>query len=70
MPLAEAITKILAELIVIFALNLFPFRRLKSIDGTLKLLRRDLRYHAGRLDYHERRIDRHDAHAGISTKDA
>lgn len=73
MPLAEAILKILAELIVVSALNLLPFRRLRSIDATLKALRRDLRrirdQHGRRLDQHERRIDRHDENAGINTKE-
>jgi len=68
--LAETVTKILAELIVIFALNWLPFRRLKSIDRTLKGLRHDLRHVRVRLDRHERRIDRHDDHAGINTKGA
>lgn len=60
-PLADAAIKILAEMIVICAINALPFRRLKSIDETLKGLRRDTR----RI---ERRIDAHDRHAGIDTR--
>lgn len=67
--MSEAIIKILAELIVIFALNWVPFRQLKAIHRTLKGVRRDLRRVSARLDRHERRLDRHDAHAGINTKD-
>lgn len=65
----DAIMKILAELIVISVLNWLPFRRLKSIDATLKGLRRDLRRTGKRLDHHERRLDRHDVELEINTKD-
>lgn len=67
--MAEALIKILAELIVVSALNLLPFRRLKSIDVSLKGLRRDLRRTRNNVGYCHRRIDRHDDHAGISTRD-
>jgi hypothetical protein len=77
--MADALTKILAELIVLSVFNWFPMRRMKSIERTLKGMRRDLhrgrRWTAGgfarhrrRLDDHERRLDRHDEHAAIDTK--
>ncbi|HEX5442661.1 MAG TPA: hypothetical protein VFW87_02480, partial [Pirellulales bacterium] len=72
-PIVEALTKILAELIVLSTINLFPLRRLRSIDRNIKGLRRDHRHlrsrHGRRLNDHERRIDRHDEHAGIDTRD-
>lgn len=68
--------KFSAELIVLSLINLLPFRRLRSIEKTLKGLRHDLRRarrssvrHRTRLDDHERRIDRHDAALDLDTKE-
>ena len=64
-PIAQAVIIILAEAIVAGLVNVLPSltssRRLKSIDATLKGLRRDLRRTAKRIDLHDQR-------AGIDTR--
>lgn len=65
------IVTLIFELIVLSLLNWIPYRRWRSIDGTLKAVRRDLRRsrrsclrgrraHEQRLDVHDRRLDRID----------
>lgn len=60
-PFADALVTVLAEAILLSAINLLPLRQLKSIDATLKELRGDLLRN-------ERRIDQHDQHARIDTR--
>lgn len=67
---AEALIKILAELIALSLMQLLWRGRLTSIDKNVRGMRRDLRRTRNDVGYCHRRLDAHDDHAGIDTKGA